>query len=488
MIAALSVGLPAASPLTLSSLFEVEAMKRTTLALAFVSLATLFAACGGGGGSSQGSSARPLLVDTASGGGVFLSGSLQGLVLETGDGLKVPLVLEPPVTLVVADPAGETSGVDLAAVPMHPWTSVHLQFVPGSLVARDNDGKDRPVEVASSMVEVPIQPSRFGGHSWLMLRHTGSLDLVTEGTRLRWRPAMTGSWVDGQVVTDVRMRVERVDVGARLAWGQLASCGRMGAELHFPDSAVLMLDSTGETVPPETFLTALKPGSELLFDGIASGTGRVEVSAAMLLDEEDDDDKKHRGRRFEVEGQILAIQEQSTTFTLGVTRLRRGNWSRPLPESLTVQAGDAKIKYRPRRGRHTGHLPFSSLQVGMLVEVEGFGAPVEGAVTAKKVDIRSSEVVGRLGELLGEVTEVKLSDPAQMVIEPVGNDQFRIGGKTYSDAVVLIGQETVLVRHEGDKLVLIELGAVVIGERCVVLGRVVEANRLRAALVRVLPK
>ncbi len=408
--------------------------------------------CSGGGSSGGSASPAPVAVaqivfDTAAGSAARVTARLDGVAFERADGSMAGRLMDSPAAVLLADPDGEFCSVSVANLPTDIYTAVHLVFAPGSVRAHHADGHESQLRLAASNLRVAFEvPTQFPTRERDIVR-IGNRGDAFDGTggssATPIDPGFDGGPSSGVPVRYARLEVLSIDAQSRRITAELSTSGHPTVAAEFADGAILIHDDVQLAV--DDFLAALQIGSivqivdgELVTD--AANQRKLTVFVAVDLGIED---PHGNGRKSEVHGCISAIDAASEHLTLGLYRVDKGveNLPDPLPGTLDVDAGSARIKWVPRHGRHPGHLPFSALTVGMSVEVEWLGPAGNGVVPAMKVDIREASSAP-LRSFAGDVSAI---DGTSNQLTLGLDSPIEVGGTSYTSADVRLTNDTIVL-------------------------------------------
>lgn len=459
---------------------------RTALALSLL----LFSACSGSGSSSGTTSVStppslPLVVDTQaeSTSETLLRGTATAVVLEDEAGVFTPSLVTAPQELVFTDPSGASSAIPLGAVPPGTYVAAHVVLEPGSLEAVLSDGQLQPVVLTEPRIEIRFEPPvelPLSAGGWLVIRHANEPTYTAgPGGEIVWQPELEGRIEDLQPLSDTVAEIVSVARGDLAATATLPAWNGAVVDLHFESAAHLMLDD--EQVTPTDFVGSLQPGQLIwIEEALVQRTDRVWVLAAS--DAARSAAMPGRGNKNDVSGVIRSLQ-RNQTFDLRVRRIHKAGFGfpggRPLDLRVLVDA-DTKIKWTPRLGRHSGHLPFQALRPGMRVEVEWLGTPVRRTVTAHKVNI-VGVARGLRRSLVGTVGTIDLVND-EFVLEPRAR---ATGFGRHPFLIAELEPDSILVRQTRDGIEVIELGDLREGEAIWLLAERLRDNRIRATLALV---
>lgn len=438
-------------------------------------------ACSGGGGSSSGSQTVPaesLLIDTAGDVREQLSGRLALVAFEEPTGEIGGNVLRGNPLVDLIHPEGVTEGVELEPFPPGAKAAVHLMFIDDSLVITLENGEEHKIEIPGHGIRVPFaEPTDLNAKrpDWLMIEHRG-LDMQQRSDGVvEWRPDMRVSNGDEHMVENKLIRVLSANADSETAFGEFCDDSRMIVEMRFDEDAILTEEAGSEPLSLDEFFMALGDGAKIEVDGYLDGAFLL-VLTAQIVEPGDDPNPKSVGNKSDMSGVIREILGDEGAFMFEVFRIKKSGRNVPneLPLTLKVFAGDTKIKWVPRMGRHTGHLPFSALEEDMFVDVEWLGPAYDNTVPdALKVDIRSDRAPAMLECISGTILEINLMDKV-IVIQLDGPDMAEI---SYAD-------DTVFLEREGDEFVKIEPMELMIGDEISALAEKLSDTEYEAALIR----
>ena len=441
----------------------------------------LGAGCGSGGGGGAPGNPQPqslfALVDTSTGSDALVTARVQGVVLEDGQGARMPLALDRPAEVVLAHPAASSSMLELPAPSSGAWSTMHLVIQADSVRARLGSGPERSVEVPNGVMTVHFAEKLTPATRGFAIRHAKKLELQDQNGRLRWTSVLVAMAPEGVLLKDAHVVVDSVDVDARRAHGRLVDNERLAVALEFPESARLVRDTSNELLSPTRFLEGLTNGSRLIVDGIMDRERRIQVSAAIHSVEDRDDNKKSK-----VEGTIAEILERDKAFKLRVVRVKKNRAQLPAaPFTLHVRAASSKIRYLGRLSRH--FRDFASLRRGMFIELEFKGPARELAVDAFKIKIKSLDRAF-LHEVRARVKSIDLAAKS-FVVTPI-EGRLKIGKKELEEARVHVNDATLIVLEQNDQRKVIGLDDLRALDHVRMIVRLVGDKDLEAELVRVL--
>jgi hypothetical protein len=461
-------------------------MSRISTLLAPLALSVI-AACSGGSSGSDASGPVPtagtvqLVFDSAAGSDARVTGTIQAVAFENAAGVVVGNQLDDPVDVVLADPDGAFSSVSVRDPGPDVYSKLHLVFAGGTVRLQHPDGQDERVQLSSANQVVPIDPQRVfpkDDDRIIVIVNRRPYTGGPGGNIVE--PDLGGGPTDTVPVRYARMTVLSIDSVNRQLVAELSIDGAPSVDVLFAMPSLLLRDDAQLGV--DDFLAGLSIGSTIqVVDGEletdAQGGRTLTVYAAVDLGLED---PNGNGRKSEVHGCIASIDSVAETFTLGLFTVDKGvhNLPDPLPGTLAVAADGARIKWVPRLGRHTGHLPFSALQVGMSVEVEWHGPALTGSVPAHKVDIRD-EVASPLWSLGGAVTGVDATSD-ELTIEL--GDPLAVGSSSYASVRLALASDTLVL---GGDATQVPIGRFQIGDVVFALARQDQDDRFVTTYVRI---
>lgn len=440
-------------------------------------------ACGGSSTAAPAAGAPPaaerldMFIDTGNGSDVLITGRLSVVALEAADSTLTGDLLpgDPEVTL--SDPLGEFTGPRLLDARPATYVAVHLLFASQDVVGTLPDNSAVAIALPRRDFRLPLsQPMVLtdGPQSWFTLRHDGPIELLRTAEGLAWDPRWVAQTAEVELVRAARVRVTAFDAGQHLVDG-LLGLDELPVVLDLSGADVLRRED--QVLDRDAFFARLQVDEVLTIDGWLDRWRNVRVIAAAVGSD---------GReKSEVRGEIVELYGERSAFLLHVLQIRkdRAGLPRVRPLRLTVRVEDAtRIKWVPRLGRHGGHLPFSALRTGMLVDVEWHGAAPELRVTAKKVDIHAASRHELTGRVHGEITEVDLR-AGVFVLDAPGDGAFRLGRERIATLRVTVDDGSILVRRDERGLRRISLEEVPVGAQVHLVGERVEGNTVHALLV-----
>ncbi|MHC5066663.1 MAG: hypothetical protein ACYTG5_22115, partial [Planctomycetota bacterium] len=261
--------------------------------------------------------------------------------------------------------------MELQPFPPGPKAAVHLMFIENSLIIRLDNGEERRVEIPGKGIRVPFEEFtdlREKDVDWLMIEHR-DIDMHDRGDGvLTWEPDMHVREESEHLIENKLVRLLSKDAAEETGFGEFCDDSRMIVEMKFDEEAILQVDENSDPVSWEEFCKALDGTPKLEVDGYLDGAHML-VLTAVIVEPDTDPDPKGRGNKSDMSGTILEILADEEAFRFQVLYIKKAGWDVPteLPLELKVFAGDTKIKWVPRMGRHTGHLPFSALEADMFV-------------------------------------------------------------------------------------------------------------------------
>lgn len=471
-----------ASRLRAHTSFEHPMIQSLSSRLAFPLLLVCAASCGGGGGSSSADtspSATPtsaaLLINTSAGVIERVEGRLLGLMLEDSSGGFSENLLPRDQVVALTDPLGSTETVEIDAVPDGVFVAAHMVFVEDSMVVTGPLGARQPLPDAPTTLRAVFDKpldNRGGGAPRVQVRHSGdSLLRQISGGRYRFTPVLFGGEGDVALFFGALVEVLRVDSANLKAVGAI---GDLEFMLKFDPSTILVREPMEDPISVDAFVDGLEEGAWLLLDGALDGDVLL-VRSAVDLEEDPTPTRPGTGRKSKMLGVITSIDADAESYGFDVIGIQKAGRGVPVdfPISLEVQAGDARIKVVPRRGRHRGHLPFSALEPDMLVETEWFDAPSgDGVITAQKVNIRRGRNPFAVCSVRGVITEV---DEDSITVEDADG--------AIGDYVSL--PETIFLRAGPDECGLISREELMAGDEALVIFAKSASGENIAQLVRV---
>ncbi len=450
--------------------------------LALILLAGL-AGCSGGGSSPSasggGNGDTLLVVDTASGTEDSLAGRLSVVALERPNGSFTPNLLAGEGQVTVADPLAAGSLLALRNIPEGDYVALRLLFAPDSLRSRDRDGREHESEFGRNDLRIefedPFQRSR-GSDDWLELRHRRSAEIRRGGARDLWLPWFGLRRGSFHQRNQLEVTIARADLASRMLTGTLRTgSGTIATTLVIQAGALLTERSEQRLLSDVEFFARATPGRVVSARGAIQSDGSWHVTAAELRHADE-----HRG-----ENQVLARIDAllaGNQFTAQVLSVRRGALGSLQLPKFTVDAAAARI--HRSHGSHES-LPFSVLQVGMLVEIEWDGAAGVRPVPAREIEPEDGSTGGGAlqPESEGAVGQVLVTENV-IVAVPRRDDPLLVGGRAVPSARVRIGPGTVLFRHD-DSRTPITVAQVGTGERIWFRGVVQQDGDVLASWVRV---
>lgn len=462
-------------------------MRPLTIALLWV----LPMACTGssraptGGGTAPPTTPLTMIVDTGASANAELSGQVEVVALERVDGSVTANVLAQPAAMVLADPAGRSSGIELTGAPAGVYQAAQIMLTPGSLTATVPGGAAQPVTGVPTPVRIPFDqllqvPSADEG---FVARHVDEV-VLSPGPNgvLQWDPIIDGRLRDLLPMFDLRMTIAEIDTAALRAVAWVPNWNGARVTLRFQAAARLELG--GQVVSTAEFINHLEHGMEIAVDGLVDGARLLWVLAAS-----DDVPRPPvaSGNKSEVLGAITELDPANPAFTLRVLRVRKAAaaFAAGVPAELVVLvSGKTNVKWNPRWGGGGAQVGYSALHVGQQAWVEWHGAAPNGVVTAHKVDITAGGPGRHHAAIAGRVQVVKTS-ANEIVVASANGAGFTIGKQTHPFVTVEVEPATFVVRREGARGVfLIAQSEIVSGEAIFVLGRPEGGEpRLRATLV-----
>lgn len=449
---------------------------RSLAPIVLSSLLGLIAACSSSGGrSSDSTSPTPaaLLIDTEAGGDSTLTARVDVVVFERGDGSFTDNLLPTGGTLALARPSAASAGVNLPAVPAGTYVALRLMLAENGVTASGSDGRGEVVVPSTRDVRVPLNTATQisdGGVRWLVLRHNGEPGLVRDGTgRLTWQPNLLARLGDVQPLHDVVVSVSSID--GDVVVGTLSSCGGMSVRGRLSDDSSLSDDSGSRD--RAGFLRDVRSGDDLECDGELSHDSSLHMRRAH---------RRGRGaNESKLYGQIIELQPSVPALRVQVQEVVRGGAGigTPLPV-LTVRTTGALIY---RSGAREVRLDFGAFATGQRVEVEWRGGITDNAITAHKVEIEDGAGSGIAHESQGLVSAIDLVRNT-IVAVPRGDDPLVVGNQRVTQATVVIGASTVIVREAGGDRRTATLADARVGDRIWFWGRAVEPQRVEATALR----
>lgn len=438
-------------------------------------------ACGGGSSASFSSSfSTSLYLDGAAGIDAEITGILASARLETPTGELGDELLATETELALARRDGTGELVALRGIGPGPWSALVLRFADGSLRARRPAAPEVALAPGAHVMRVPFAAPWQGSASTtaLALRHLEPVAPQPVGALLDWRPETELAPVDVVPLRFALVDVLRVDRAARTAIGSLVGMDARQVTLEFAEDALLLREPSPDPLGLDAFLAGLDPGARLVVDGFLDAEDRLVVLAAI---DRGASEQPGQGQKGRLRAAILELVPGGETFRAAVLEVQKGSWLLPEPQpvEILVDASDARIRWSPRRGRHAGHLPFSALARGMIVELEWHGQTSGAPLLAEKIAIREQGTcIGR--DFAGEVIAVTAEPPtlALRLREPV-----LVDGRELREIEFAIDEATPIVRTDARRLRLVRLDEIVTGEPARVLADPRGRGRLRADLV-----
>jgi hypothetical protein len=440
------------------------------------------AACSGGGSSPSSSGGQNgevlLVVDTAVGITDSLDGRLSVVALERPDGSFTGNLLAAESAVTLADPLGSGSLLALRGVPEGDYVAMRLLFAAGSLSSRDGNGRQHACELERHDLRVGFEDSFRRGRGtddWLELRHRRSPEIRRGGSSDLWLPLLGLRRGSYHHCHELQVTIALADLASRTITGTLRTgSGTTAVTLRIQAGALLTERSERRLLSDVEFFARATPGRVVYVRGALQTGGTLLVTSAELRHA-----NEHRGEN-EVLARIDALLP-GNQFTAQVLAVRRGALAGLQLPKFTVDAAGARIQHS--HGSHQS-LPFSALQVGMLVEIEWDGPADLRPVPAREVEIEDHDGgSSQHPESEGAVAEVL---PAQnvLVAVPRRDDPLIVGGRAVSSARVRIGAGTYLFRDD-DGRTPITLAQVRAGERVWFRGAVQQDGDVLATWVRV---
>lgn len=428
----------------------LPACGRATLGSAAASLLFLAAGCGGGGGTSTGSTQPPASASTldvvlASGAGTTanVSAVVDGVVLERADGTMTGNLLDASRSVTLVHPLAVPDALALANVPPGTYAAVHVAFRQGSGVLRGADGQSHAFAVPGVLrAGLDDGPATVGaGRSAWQFHHRVPAP-VSASQGVPWSLDMGCSSGQSLAWDSVTVQVAAVDATnatVDVVWN--GTNNGFPVQLVFDDNSILQSRS-GALVDLTTFLGQLTPGGYVEVDGVLGADYHLLVRRAKP--EDGPGSGSGSGGENKILGTITSTDRATSTLTVQVLEVERGTaiaTGGTLPV-LTVDASTAAIH---RSSRSWVALPFPVLAVGDLVEVEWNGAVVNGAITAREVELEdASRGVGvGLHEVEGQVDSVDLSVGVIRMV-PRRDDPIVFSGQTWPAARVQLDASTLL--------------------------------------------
>jgi hypothetical protein len=416
--------------------------------------------CGGGGGGSGAAdpNAPPaagavlLVLDTASGSEALVQFQVEAAVLERTDGTTTPNLLANPHLVTLADPTGAADGLVLRAAPAGDYAAVHLFLVPHSGATLQPDGTILP---ATSAVDLAIPITDGLQHSaqttsWLVVGHNGPPPPL--GATAAWTPQLSAR-ADGATVTLDDLRVLLVDAPDLVASSRLVDDAAL--RIVFPDDCIFTDADDNAITDANRFLDDIDD-ENVRVRGELQRDGRCLARHA----------RRHgRNDNPRLLGRITALEPTASTFVMHVQAQNpRGGWRlSPLPESIRVEAGNARLR-RPNGQT----LAFGDLQVQQLVKVK-WSSRSSPAGELPRFVATEVEVPGAAVPMQPEwAGSVQAVDPVAgtITVVPRHDDPIVIDGVSVPAVVLSVDADTRLQRRarHGPGVTTITLADIVPGE------------------------
>lgn len=438
-----------------------------------------FAACGSSGSGSGRSQAQAgsvtIAFDTRAGGEELVQLQLAGVTLEGPSGIQTANLLDEVVPVVLADGAGEVSGVQLRPAPTQRYVAVHLVVVPQSGVALDAAGGVRPIQVPLEIV-APIETGlqhRADRSSWLVIGHDKP-PVEADGTgALVFDPRMSAR-PDGEELALEGLAFPVVRGGVLTATATTVDDAVVEIE---PQVGCFFVDSEGNVYQDwNSFLAAIQ------------GSDTIDVRGYVT----DADFEAYRicrcthGSESRLIGRVQSADPNTASFVLRVQAVNRRSTGLELvtPEDVEVLTQGSRLE-RP----NGNEIPFGELQPGELAKVRWSSRLIQ-ANTITRYEASNVQVPGPGGVALpprwrGEIQSV---DPVNgvFVVRPHNGAVLSTHGTLLQQLEVRVTPSTSIVRVQQGGPATIGVAELLAGtDRCWIRGTAIEPGVVEATTIRV---
>ena len=427
-----------------------------------------------------------ILVDTEAGSNVTMTAFVLAAALETVHGNLTANLLPEPRDLVLVDPLGRPSILDLENVPAGAYAALHVMVAPVGMRVRMEDGRELFVDFGGQDLVIRFAEGQgLKGQTYEIWQgtHSAQLALVIDSEGVpNWTPGVA-------MHTDRILSVRQTTavVTAIFAESQIIHAmlqpfgGSLAVSLVLDDTSVLVDKDLGSLLTEDGFFELLSVGQELTVEGLLTPEAELRLTLGILSSGAVPEGNS-------VFGKVLAVDNSNQFFDVQVLGVVSGtaistNGTLPI---LTVEARTATIY---ESGSLFQSSPFSAIAVDTIVGLTWDGPVNDDFVRVDEIEIKFTEsdpivpvVKIWIKKLKGLVGEVRLEDGIVVVV-PYKKLYIKVGGVEVPFAEVEIRSHTMVYAKHPERL--ISLADLQVGQQIEVSGVASDPQKIEAFSVKV---